>query len=98
MKASTVTTNRPAPGGMFMLYARALADNPCDGRTLRNVIAATKTLIGCAIERAYVDEGYRGRDAENPRRVFISGQKRGAFGVISASCVAIPPSKPPSDT
>jgi IS5 family transposase len=27
-------------------------------------------------------EGYRGHDAQNPRRVFISGQKRGVFGVI----------------
>jgi IS5 family transposase len=26
--------------------------------------------------------GYRGHDAQNPRRVFISGQKRGVFGVI----------------
>ena len=34
------------------------------------------------IERAYVDKGYRGHDAQNPRRVFISGQKRGVFGVI----------------
>ncbi|TWH92673.1 IS5 family transposase, partial [Bradyrhizobium daqingense] len=25
---------------------------------------------------------YRGHDAQNPRRVFISGQKRGVFGVI----------------
>jgi transposase, IS5 family len=26
--------------------------------------------------------GYRGHDTENPRRVFISGKKRGVFGVI----------------
>ena len=26
--------------------------------------------------------GYRGHDAQNPRCVFISGQKRGVFGVI----------------
>src|SRR5258708_14893109 len=25
---------------------------------------------------------YRGHDAPNPRRIFISGQKRGVFGVI----------------
>src|SRR6202165_682379 len=34
------------------------------------------------IERSYVDKGYRGHDTENPRRVFISGQNRGVFGVI----------------
>jgi len=33
-------------------------------------------------ERAYVDKGYRGHNAANPRRVFISGQKRGVFGRI----------------
>jgi transposase, IS5 family len=27
-------------------------------------------------------KGYRGHDAQNPRRVFISGQKRGVFGAI----------------
>jgi IS5 family transposase len=31
---------------------------------------------------AYVDKGYRGHNASNPHRVFISGQKRGVFGVI----------------
>ena len=42
----------------------------------------TEALTGCPIERAYVDKGYRGHDAQNPRRVFISGQKRGVFGAI----------------
>ena len=55
---------------------------PYDGHTLRDVIDRTETLTGCPIERAYVDKGYRGHDARNPRRVFISGQKRGVFGVI----------------
>ena len=39
-------------------------------------------LTGREIERAYVAKGYRGHDAPNPRRVFISGQKRGVFGRI----------------
>src|SRR5882757_2577721 len=82
VKASIVTNNRRAPGGLFVLHARAMPDNPYDGHTLRNVIDRTETLTGCPIERAYVDKGYRGHDAENPRRVFISGQKRGVFGVI----------------
>ena len=71
-----------APGGVFVLHAKALPGNPYDGHTLGAVIATTETLTGCAIERAYVDKGYRGHDADNPRRVFISGQKRGVFGVI----------------
>jgi transposase, IS5 family len=53
-----------------------------DGRALRAIIEGTQKLTGCEIERAYVDKGYRGHDAPNPRRVFISGQKRGVFSAI----------------
>ena len=82
VKVSVVTTNRRAPGGQFVLHATALPGNPYDGHTLAAVIAATERLTGRTIERAYVDKGYRGHDTENPRRVFISGQKRGVHGVI----------------
>jgi IS5 family transposase len=82
VKVSIVTTNARAPGGQFVLHAKALPGNPYDGHTLRDVIEDTQKLTGYEIERGYVDKGYRGHDAENPRRVFISGQKRGVFGVI----------------
>jgi transposase, IS5 family len=82
VKVSIVTTNARAPGGQFVLHAKALPGNPCDGHTLRDVIDQTQQLTGCEIERGYVEKGYRGHDAQNPRRVFISGQKRGVFGVI----------------
>jgi transposase, IS5 family len=82
VKASIVTTNARAPGGQFVLHAKALPGNPYDGHTLRAVIEDTQRLTGCEIERAYVDKGYRGHDTANPRRVFISGQKRGVFGAI----------------
>ena len=82
VKASIVTTNARAPGGQFVLHAKSLPGNPYDGHTLRDVIEDTQKLTGCEIERAYVDKGYRGHDAHNPRRVFISGQKRGVFGAI----------------
>src|SRR6478672_759687 len=82
VKASIVTTNARAPGGQFVLHARSLPGNPYDGHTLGSVIEATQRLTGREIERAYVDKGYRGHDAPNPRRVFISGQKRGVFGRI----------------
>ena len=52
------------------------------GHTLRDVIDQTQKLTGREIERAYADKGYRGHDTKNPRRVFISGQKRGVFGAI----------------
>jgi len=82
VKVSIVTTNARAPGGLFVLHATALPGNPYDGHTLRAVIEDTQRLTGREIERVYVDKGYRGHDATNPRRVFISGQKRGVFGVI----------------
>jgi IS5 family transposase len=82
VKASIVTTNARAPGGQFVLHAKALPDNPYDGHTLAVVIDATEELTGFAIERAYVDKGYRGHDTANPHRVFVSGQKRGVFGII----------------
>jgi IS5 family transposase len=82
VKASIVTTNARAPGGQFVLHAKALPGNPYDGHTLRAAIEDTERLTGRQIERAYVDKGYRGHDASNPHRVFISGQKRGVFGAI----------------
>jgi hypothetical protein len=69
------------PGSQIVLHAKALPGNPYDRHVLGSIIDATEKLIGCAIERAYVDEGYRGHKTENPRRVFISGQKRD-FGAI----------------
>jgi transposase, IS5 family len=82
VKASIVTTNARSPGGQFVLHAKALPGNPYDGHTLRAAIEGTERLTGREIERAYVDKGYRGHDASNPHRVFISGQKRGVFGAI----------------
>ena len=82
VKVSIVTTNARAPGGQFVLHAAALPGNPYDGHTLRTVIEDTQRLTGREIERVYADKGYRGHDAPNPRRVFISGQKRGVFGAI----------------
>ena len=42
VKASIVTNNRRAPGGLFVLHARAMPDNPYDGHTLRDVIDRTE--------------------------------------------------------
>jgi IS5 family transposase len=52
------------------------AGNPYDAHTLREMIGNAEKLTGREIGRAYIGNGYRGHDAENPRRVFISGQKR----------------------
>ena len=83
MKAPIVTNNRRAPGGLFVLHARAMPDNPYDGHTLRDVIDRTETLTGCPIERAYVDKGYRGHDTAN--RVASSSPVRSAACSASSS-------------
>jgi hypothetical protein len=82
VKVAIVTTNARAPGGQFVLHAKSLPGNPYDGHTLAGIIEATERLTGCTIERSYVDKGFRGHDTPNPRRIFITGQKRGVFGVI----------------
>jgi len=75
VKVCLATTNRPAPGGQFVIGARSLPGNPFDGHTLAAQIAQTERITGVSIERAYVDRGYRGHDADK-QRVFVSGQKR----------------------
>jgi IS5 family transposase len=81
VKVSIVTTNARTPSGQFV-HAKALPGNLYDGHTLRDVSDRTQNLTGRQIERAYVDKGHRGHDTENPRRVFISRQKRGMLGAI----------------
>jgi IS5 family transposase len=81
VKVSLATTNRPAPGGQFVLGARTLPGNPFDGHTLADQITQTERITGVPIERAYVDRGYRGHDADK-ERVFVSGQKRGVTPAI----------------
>ncbi len=75
VKVSLATTNALAPGGQFVLGARALPGNPYDGHTLAAGIAQAERVTGVEVERAYVDRGYRGHDADRAR-VILSGQKR----------------------
>lgn len=84
VKVSITTTNARAKGGQFVLHAKALPGNPYDGHTLKSVIEETQRLTGREIERGYVDKGYRGHDAPNPWRIFISGQKRGVVGAVKS--------------
>ena len=49
---------------------------------MKEVLEETETLTGRAIERAYVDKGYRGHEAPKSLRVFKSDQKRGVHGQI----------------
>lgn len=81
-KVSIATTNGRAPGGMFVLHAKAFHGNPYDGHTLQTVIEEMTAWIGTEPERGYVDKGYVGHDALEPLRIFRSGQKRGVHGSI----------------
>jgi IS5 family transposase len=81
VKVSVATTNARAPGGQFIVGLRSLPGNPYDGHTLAKQFEQTERLTGVTIERAYVDRGYRGHDAD-PSRVFISRQKRGLTPTI----------------
>src|SRR5262244_4002753 len=85
-RASQIRSQRQRQRG-WKLYSFHAPEVECigkgnDGHTLNDAIEGAQRLTGLQIERAYVDKGYRGHDAPNPRRVFISGQKRGVFGVI----------------
>lgn len=81
VKVSIATTNAVAPGGQFVLGARALPGNPYDGHTLAAQMAQTERITGIEIERAYVDRGFRGHDADKDR-VILPGQKRGLTPTI----------------
>jgi IS5 family transposase len=81
VKVSVATINAAAPGGQFVVGARAVPGNPYDGHTLAAQIGQTERITGVVVERAYVDRGYRGHDADRAR-VFISRQKRGLTPTI----------------
>jgi IS5 family transposase len=82
VKASVATTNARSPGGQFVVHARAIHGNPYDGHTLAAAIEDVEALTGVAATRIYADKGYRGHDAPNPFRVYLSGQRRGVHGAI----------------
>jgi IS5 family transposase len=82
MKVSVVTTNSRAPGGQFVLGARALPGNPYDGHTLKEAFEDTERLTGCTIKAHLCRQGLSRPRRRQPVRVFISGHKRGVFGVI----------------
>jgi IS5 family transposase len=102
VKVSIATTNAVAPGGQFVLGARALPGNPYDGHTLAAQMAQTERVTGVGIERAYVDRGYRGHDADRARVVApaSSSPARSAASrpPSAASGAAATPSSPSSAT
>ncbi len=76
-KVSITTNVNRAPGGHFVLHAKALHGSPYDGHTLNTVISELGSQTGKIPERIYVDKGYRGHNYDKKFRVFKSGQRRG---------------------
>jgi IS5 family transposase len=72
-KVGIAATNRE---GLF-LAARAFAGNPYDGHTLQATLDQAEAMSGIAIERAYVDKGYRGHDYRGSAQVMLSGRRQG---------------------
>jgi transposase, IS5 family len=76
VKVSLAVTNARAPGGQFVLGARACPENPYDGHTLKTQLEQVERLTGQQVARAYVDLGYRGHDAKaGYTEIYISRQR-----------------------
>jgi hypothetical protein len=98
VKASIVTNNCRAPGGLFVLHARALPDNPYDGHTCGT--SSTEPRHSPAVRSS---GPMSTRDtAVTTRKIPVgsSSQARSAASSASSnvSCAAAPPSSPSSDT
>ena len=84
-----------APGGRLCSTPRRCRTIPTMATRSVPVIDATEVLTGCVIERAYVDNGYRGYDAQIPRhRLHLRPEARGIRRPSSASLNAARPSSP----
>ena len=78
VKIFVATTLHRAPGGQFVLNAKALPGRPYDGLTLAPVMPAIAAITGVQLKRIIAYAGYRDSNAPVPYdlRVFTSGQKR----------------------
>jgi IS5 family transposase len=72
VKTSIAVTNARTPGGQFIVGMQSLPGNPYDGHTLTGQIAQVERLTGIAVERAYVDRGYRGHKHTGKAEVYIA--------------------------
>lgn len=81
-KVSIVTPVTQPKGGQFVLHAEAHHGNPYDGHTLGPVLEHLQQRIGCEINRAHVDKGYKGHNYPNKFKVWITGQARNVTKTI----------------
>lgn len=75
VKTSIAVTNARTPGGQFIVGMQSLPGNPYDGHTLTRQIAQVERLTGIAVERAYVDRGYRGHKHTGKAEVYIAHRR-----------------------
>jgi len=65
-------TNARTAGGQFIVGMQTLPGSPYDGHTLSGQIEQVERLTGVAVERAYVDRGYRGHRHNGKAKVYIA--------------------------
>ncbi|MGX1350582.1 hypothetical protein AB7M49_004158 [Bradyrhizobium elkanii] len=85
LRASIVTNNRRAPGGLFVLHARAMPDNPYDGHMGGGDQGENSPTIRVRLRRWAGPKGGRSPTEDRPhrRRAFGPVWRPGATG---ASC------------
>jgi IS5 family transposase len=71
-KVALATTNR----SNWFVAAHLLQNNPYDGHTLSQTLAAVEDVTGVGVTDAYVDKGYRGHGYTGGADVHIAGQRR----------------------
>lgn len=65
-------TNARTAGGQFIVGMQALPGTPYDRHTLSGQIEQVERLTDVAVERAYVDRGYRGHRHPGKAKVYIA--------------------------
>ena len=55
------------------MAAKLLENNPYDGHTLTETLAATESITGASVSDVYVDKGYRGHGCDRPTSVHLAG-------------------------
>ena len=70
-KVAVATTNR----SNWIMAAKLLENNPYDGHTLAETLAACERVTGVEITDAYVDKGYRGHGCRGSTTVHLAGTR-----------------------
>jgi IS5 family transposase len=70
-KVAIATTN----GSSWVVASRLMMNNPYDGHTLAETLAAVESVTGISVTDAYVDKGYRGHDYTGTAEVHVAGQR-----------------------